>query len=91
MLQHGDVCFHIVQANKYTAFVENTGKGPTLIEGRRKEKQIERDFISSCKEKLEDDFDLEGELEYDGTQEDFFVPNRKAKHHVPKTFSDTNP
>ena len=90
-----DVCFHIVQANKYTAFVENTGKvtgkGPTLIEGRRKEKQIERDFISSCKEKLEDDFDLEGELEYDGTQEDFFVPNRKAKHRVPKTFSDTNP
>ena len=34
---------------------------------------------------------MEGELEYDGTQEDFFVPNRKAKHHVPKTFSDTNP
>ena len=33
---------------------------------------------------------MEGELEYDGTQ-DFFVPNRKAKLHVPKTFSDTNP
>ena len=43
------------------------------------------------KEKIEDDFDLEGELEYDGTQEDFFVPNRKPKHHASKTFSDTNP
>ena len=90
-----DVCFHIVQANKYTAFIENTGKvagkGPTLLQGRMKEKRIERDFISSCKEKLADDFDLECELEYDGSQDDFFVPNRKAKHQAPKTFSDSNP
>ena len=86
-----DVCFHIVQSNKYTAFIENTGKGPTLLQGRRKEKRIERDFISSCKEKLDDDIDLECELEFDGSQDDFFVPNRKAKHWVPKTFSDSNP
>ena len=89
-----DVCFHIVQANKYTAFIENTekvaGKGPTLLQGRRKEKRIERDFISSCKENLADDFDLECELEYDGSQDNFFVPNRKAKHQATKTFSDSN-
>ena len=90
-----DIGFCIVQANKYTAFIENTGKvarkGPTLLQGRRKEKRIERDFISSCKENLADDFDLECELEYDGSQDDFFVPNRKAKHWAPKTFSDSNP
>ena len=86
-----DVCFHLVQSNKYTAFIENTGKGPTLLQGRRKEKRIERDFISSCKEKLDDDIDLECELEFDGSQDDFFVPNRKVKHWVPKTFSDSNP
>ena len=48
-----DVCFHIVQANKYTAFVENTGKvtgkGPTLIEGRRKEKRIETLYLHAKK------------------------------------------
>ena len=38
-----------------------------------------------------EDFDLERELEYDGSQDDFFVPNRKAKHRVPKTSSDSNP
>ena len=90
-----DVCFHILQANKYTAFIENTGKvageGPTLLQGRWKEKRIERDFISSCKEKLTEDFHVECELEYDGSQDDFFVPNRKAKYWVPKLFSDSNP
>ena len=85
-----DVFFHIVQTNKYTAFIENTGKGPTLLQGRRKEKRIKRDFIFSCKEKLADDFDLECELEYDGLQDNFFVPNRKAKHQAPKTFIDSN-
>ena len=38
-----DACFHIVQDNKYTAFLENIakvgGKGPTLLEGRKKIKQ----------------------------------------------------
>ena len=67
------------------------GKGPTLLQGRRKEKRIERDFISSYKEKLAEDFDLECELEYDGSQDDFFVPNRKKNHQVPKIFSNSNP
>ena len=30
-------------------------------------------------------------IEYDGSQDDFFVPNRKAKHWASKTFSDSNP
>ena len=88
-------CFHIVQNNKYTAFLENTakvgGKGSTLLEGRKKQNRIEKEFISSCKEKPKDDIDLECELDYEGSQGDFFVPNRKAKHRVPKTFSDSNP
>ena len=69
MLQHGEMSFHNVQANKYTAFIENTGfkvaaeKCPTLLQGRRKGKRIERDFISSCKEKLAEGFDLECEME----------------------------
>ena len=84
-----------MQANKYIAFIENTGKvagkGPTLLQGRRKEKRIKRDFIFSCKKKLADDFDLECELKYDSSQDDFFVPNSKEKHWEPKTFSDSNP
>ena len=90
-----NICSHIVQASKYTVSIENTGKvagkGPTLLQGRRKEKMIEGDFISSCKEKLANDIDLECKLEYDGSQDDFFVPNRKAKYWAPIIFSDSNP
>ena len=95
MLQHGETSAFIlcrstnIQHSLKTGKV--AGKGPTPLQGRRKEKRIERDFISSCKEKLADDFDLECELEYDVSQDDFFVPNRKAKHQAPKTFSDSNP
>ena len=30
-------------------------------------------------------------MDYEGSQDDLFIPNRKAKHRVPKTFSDSNP
>ena len=35
-----DICFHIVQANKYTAFIENTGKGPHFFKEERKRKGL---------------------------------------------------
>ena len=80
-----DACFHIVQDNKYTAFLETLpkleGKGsPYLKEG--KHNRIEKELISSCKEKLEDEIYLKCELDSKGSHNDFFVP---------KTFSDSNP
>ena len=84
-----DACFHIVQDNKYTTFIENTakvrGKGPTLLEGRKKQNRIENEFISSCKEKLKDDIDLECEMDYEGSQDDFFLfPIGKLSTGFPK-------
>ena len=41
-----DVCFHIVQDNKYTAFHENTakvgGKGPPYLQGGKNRRDRER-------------------------------------------------
>ena len=65
-------------------------KGPHFFKEEGKRKGL-KETISSCKEKLADDFDLECELEYDGSQDNFFVPNRKAKQQAPKTFSVSNP
>ena len=66
------------------------GKGPSYLKGG-KNNRIEKEFISLCKEKLKDDIDLQCELDYERSQDDFFVPNRKAKHRVPKTISNSNP
>ena len=48
---------------------------------------MEKEIISSCKEKLKDHIDLKCALDYEGSQDDISVPNRKAKHRVPRTFS----
>ena len=36
-----DICFHIVQANKYTVFIENTGK--VAGKGPHFKKEVERE------------------------------------------------
>ena len=73
-----DIYFHIVQANKYTAFIKNPGKGL-------------KDTSYLHAKKNWHMTDLECEVEYDGSQDDFFVSYRKPKHRAPKPFSDSNP
>ena len=48
--------------------------------------------MKSCKRKLEDgSIDLQKEIYPEADQSQYFIPNKKAKHHVPKTFSASNP
>ena len=54
MATHQDVCHFMVQDREYTRFQKNTmylcGRGPTLLETRRKAKEV---FIQQCKENIE--------------------------------------
>ena len=91
-----DVCFYIIQDSEYQGFINNTtkssGKGPNLLQCKQKRDQTGRDFMKSCKRKLEDgSVDLQKEIYPEADQSQYFIPNKKAKHHVPKTFSTSNP
>ena len=91
-----DVCFYIIQDSEYQGFINNTtrssGKGPNLLQWKQKRDKIERDFVKSCKKKLEDgSVDLQKEIYPEADISQYFIPNKKAKHHVPKTFSISNP
>ena len=54
MATHRDVCHFMVQDREYTGFQKNTthlrGRGPTLLETRRKAEEV---FIQQCKENIE--------------------------------------
>ena len=91
-----DVCFYIVQDREYQGFVDNktkpSGWRPNLLQRKQKKDEFEKQFINSCKDKLDDEsIDLEKEIFPDGDQSQYFVPNKKAKHRVLKTFSTSNP
>ena len=91
-----DVCFYIIQDSEYQGFINNTtrssGKGPNLLQHKQKRDKIERDFVNSCKKKLEHgSVDLQKEIYPEADKSQYFIPNKKAKHHVPKTFSISNP
>ena len=57
MVTHQDVCHFMVQDREYTGFQKNTthlrGRGPTLLETRRKRRKAEEVFIQQCKENIE--------------------------------------
>ena len=82
------MCHFMVQDREYTGFQKNTthlrGRGPTLLETRRKRRKAEEVFIQQCKENIE-----KGNIakEIPNDQEEIFVPNKRARHRVPKTFS----
>ena len=82
----------MVQDKEYTGFQKNTthlcGRGPTLLEMRRKRRKAEEVFIQQCKENIE-----KGNIAEDipNDQEEIFVPNKRARHKVKKTFSLANP
>ena len=79
----------MVQDMEYTGFHKNTthlhGRGPIPLETRRKEEEV---CIQQCKENIEKGNIAE---EIPNDQEEIFVPNKRAKHRVPKTFSSANP
>ena len=54
----------------------------------KEEKRAEEIFIQQCKENIE-----QGNIEQDipNDQEEIFVPYKRARHRVPKTFSSANP
>ena len=82
----------MVQDREYTGFQKNTtclhGRGHTLLEIRRKRRKAEEVFIQQCKENIEQGNIAE---EIPNDQEEIFVPNKRARHRVPKTFSSANP
>ena len=48
--------------------------------------------MNSCKKKLEHgSIDLQKEIYPEADKSQYFIPNKKAKHYIPKTFSISNP
>ena len=58
------------------------------METKRKRRKAEEVFIQQCKENIEKGNIAE---EIPNDQEGIFVPNKGARHRVPKTFSSANP
>ena len=91
MATHRDIWHFMVQDREYTGFQTNStclqGRGPTLLETKRKRKRAEEIFIQQFKENI-----AQGNIEQDilNDQEEIFVPNKRARHRVPKTFSSAN-
>ena len=92
MATHRDVCHFMVQDREYTRFQKNTtclhGRGTTLLETRKKRRKAEEVFIQQCKENIEKGNTAK---EIPNDQEEIFVPNKRARHRVLKTFSSVNP
>ena len=92
MATHRDMCHFMVQDREYTGFQKNTthlhGRGPSLLETRRKRRKAEEVFIQQCKENVEKGNIAE---EIPNYQEEIFASNKRARHRVPKTFSSANP
>ena len=75
----------MIQDREHTGFQDNTthlsGRGPTLLETRRKRRKAEEVFIQQCKENI-----AKGIIDKDipNDQEEIFIPNKRARHRVPK-------
>ena len=91
MATHRDICHFMVQDREYTGFQTKStclqGRGPTLLQTKRKRKRVEEIFIQQCKENIEQG-NIEQEIPND--PEEILVPNKRARHRVPKTFSSAN-
>ena len=61
---------------------------PPFCRQRGKERKQKKIFIQQCKNNI-----TQGNIEQDipNDQEEIFVPNKRARHRVPKTFSSANP
>ena len=68
--------------------VKSYGKGPNLFTQKLKMNKTEKNYIKQCVRSLE-----EGNItdNKDGQVAEYFVPNKKAKHRVPKHYNLNNP
>ena len=84
----------IIQDHDYNALLNQTAKvsakGLNLKQCEEQECQAETRFVEQCVETLEEG-DIDAEAMMDMDLDDFFVPNKKAKHKAPQVFSSSNP
>ena len=93
MATYHDVCFFIIQDQEHIGYQQNTGKstgkGPNLLAQKLQMNKTEKNYIKQCVRSLE-----EGNItgnEDDRENGEYFVPNKKAKHRVPKHYNQNNP
>ena len=89
-----DICSILVDENDYINFVQNCGKtvgqGPTSFDKQMKENHMQGKFTKAACIAFEDG-DIEDEILIHTVEGGRFVSKRNARHHVPKTFSKSNP
>ena len=93
MATYLDVCFFIIQDQEHIGYQQNTvkstGKGPNLLAQKLQMNKTEKNYKKQCVRSLE-----EGNItdnEDDQENGEYFVPNKKAKHRVPKHYNQNNP
>ena len=93
MATYCDVCFFIIQDQEHIGYQQNTvkstGKRPNLLAQKLQMNKAEKNYIKQCVRSLE-----EGNItdnEDDRENGEYFVPNKKAKHKVPKHYNQNNP
>ena len=86
------MCFFIIQDWEHIGYQKNTvkssGKGPNLLAQKLKMNKTEKNYIKQCVRSLEEGNITDNE---DGQVAEYFVPNKKAKHRVPKHYNLNNP
>ena len=84
----------IIQDRDYVSFYTNsskvTGKGLNLIQQHARQQKEESSFSNSCCEALQSG-DIKAKVMVEMDPNKYSLPNRKSKHRVPTTFSETNP
>ena len=92
MATYCDVCFFIIQDKEHIGYQQNTvkstGKGQNLLAQKLQMNKAEKNYIKQCVRSLE-----EGNItdnEDDRENGEYFVPNKKAKHRVPKHYNQNN-
>ena len=88
----GSCSFFIIQDREHTGYQKNTvkssGKEPNLLAQKIKMNKTEKNYIKQCIRSLEEGNITDNE---DGQVAEYFVPNKKAKHRVPKHYNLNNP
>ena len=86
------MCFFIIQDWEHIGYQQNTvkssGKGPNFLAQKLKMNKTEKNYIKQCVRSLEEGNITDNE---DEENVEYFVPNKKAKHRVPKHYNLNNP
>ena len=93
MATYRDVCFFIIQDQEHIGYQQNTveltGKGPNLLAQKLQMNKTEKNYIKQCVRSLEEGNIIDNEDDRENGE--YFVPNKKAKHRVPKHYNQNNP